>query len=81
MIESTPGSSTALPEAQQRSRFEHLDALLTRAGYPHRQITGSYEGVVTKYSFLVPNKPGNPIEKFKQEMFSLGREVHKTPSS
>lgn len=74
MIESATSEDAEIPESEQNRRFFLLGELLADNGLPHRQITGSYEGVETKFSFFVVKPDGVDLTKFRQIIFDLGEQ-------
>jgi hypothetical protein len=73
MIESVSSEDAEISESAQNEKFALLGSFLADNQFPHRQITGSYEGVSTKFSFFVVKPEGVDLTKFRQIIFSLGK--------
>lgn len=74
MIESVSSEDIEISESKQKEKFDLLGQRLADNGFPHQQITGTYEGITTKFSFFVMMSEEVDFKKFRQIIFRLGEE-------
>jgi len=74
MIESASSEDVDMSKAEQVRKCALLSKFLTASGFPHRQITGSYEGIKTNFSFFVIKPDQVDLTKFRQVIFCLGEQ-------
>lgn len=74
MIESISSQDEGFTEDMHNEKFSVLEKLLEENLLPHQQITGSYEGFITKYSFFVVKPENSDLETFRKTIFTLGQQ-------
>ena len=75
-IESSSFSEQPFSSKIEYSRFYKLGNILTKKKLPNRQIVGSYDGKVTKFSYLVLKSKGMSVREFRRTIFRLGRQFN-----